>query len=320
MPISDFVRRIGAGRVLLALYHRPVGRMRQSLRNGGPFAEQETERQRRQMESAALDLGRLPQFAQPATVPLHLMTGRRFWYQTAFCLHSFAQAARCNVTANLYDDGSIDEQCASRLARLGPNVRIHFQPELRAKLEQLLPADRFPTLRDRWESYPNIRKLIDVHLGSTGWKLVIDSDLLFFRRPDALLAWAAAPHCLLHAIDCTESYGYSRPLLESLAGTKLPTKLNVGICGLRSEALDWAQLEAWTAELQRQEKTNYYLEQALVALLAVHQPAIALPAEDYITKPARAEVENPKAVMHHYVDNSKRWYFRLGWRQAITNR
>jgi hypothetical protein len=306
------------GQLLLRFYHTPLGRMKDSLRHGGPFAVRETERQRAEMETAAATLPALPEFSATAPVTLHLMTGRRFWYQTAFCLHSFAAAAQTTVRAELYDDGSIDAACAAHFRCLGPWVSLHLIGELRAKRDAYLPAARFPVLRERWENYPNIRKLIDPHLGSAGWKLVIDSDLLFFRRPDFLLRWLAAPDRILHAVDCTESYGYPRPLLQELAGAPIPPLVNVGLCGLRSEALDWEELERWCATLHAREKTSYYLEQALVAMLAAraHHCAVA-PAADYITLPSRAEVLAPQAVMHHYVDTAKRWYFRHGWRHIL---
>jgi hypothetical protein len=305
------------GQLLLHLYHRPVGRIRHSLSNGGPLAQWRTERQRRQMVAAAERRPMLPQFPGSEPVTLHLMTGRHFWYQTIFCLDSFARAAQTTIRAELYDDGSIDQACAARLARLGPGVRLHSFADLRAKLDRHLPAGRFPALRDRWLLYPNIRKLIDVHLGGSGWKLVLDSDLLFFRRPGVLLDWLAAPARPLHAVDCQESYGYSRPLMEGLAGAPIPPLVNVGLCGLRSDDLDWDEIEAWCAGLIAREKTNYYLEQALVAMLAARrQPCVVAPASDYVTLPSRAETLAPRAVMHHYVAASKRWYFRHGWRQV----
>ena len=175
-------------------------------------------------------------------------------------------------------------------------------------------------LRERWVNYPHIRKIIDVHLGSSGWKLVLDSDLLFFRRPDLILDWLAAPDRPFHAVDCIESYGYSRPLLQSLVPAPLPSLLNVGLCGLRSEEIDWEKLEFWSARLIAAEHTNYFLEQALVALLVAGRPCAIAPAADYITLPSRSEVEHPTGVMQHYVDNSKRWYFRSGWRHILNDR
>lgn len=307
---------ITPGKLLLYLYHQPVGCIRRSVANGGPVAEWNTERQRREMEEAAKHLPELPEFPGTQPVTLHLMTGRRFWYQTIFCLHSFSRSARTTVRAELYDDGSLDKGCTTFLAKLGPGIRIHTAAELQSKLDQLLPASRFPTLRDRWWRYPNIRKLTDVHLGRSGWKLVVDSDLLFFRRPEFLLNWLSAPAQPLHAVDCRENYGYSRPLMERLAGAPIPPLVNVGLCALRSDELNWDELEAWCVELIARERASYFLEQALVAMIVARlQPCAVAPGADYVTQPERSEVLAPHAVMHHYVAASKRWYFRYGWRR-----
>jgi hypothetical protein len=312
------LRGLGLGRLALKFYHTPVHRMRDCLRQGGPWAMRETERQRLEMVAAALDLPPLP-LADPDTpLTVHLLTGRLFWYQTAFCLHSLIRTVGTPLRAEIYDDGTIDAEVAGWLGRLGPAVTIHPQSEIIARLDRHLPAARFPVLRERWVNYPNIRKLTDVHAGSTGWKLVIDSDLLFFRTPQFLLDWLRRPVRPLHAVDCEESYGYSRPLLQRLAGAPIPSLVNVGLCGLRSESLDWTELEAWCAELIARERTSYYLEQALVAMLAARQPCAVAPAADYLTLPGRDEVGSPRAVMHHYVANAKRWYFRTGWRHSAT--
>ncbi len=317
MTLADTARRLGFGRLALALWHRPIGLIRYSLNHGGPLVQRGTEQQRREMEAAAATLPPLPTPARDTPLRFHLLTGRRFWYQTVFCLHSLARAAGEPIAAEIYDDGTIDADVAAKLQRLGSAIHIQSHAEILARLEQHLPADRFPVLRDRWLKYPNIRKLTDVHLGSTGWKLVIDSDLLFFRRPALLLDWLRAPDRPLHAIDCTESYGYSRALLERLAGAPLAPLVNVGLTGLQSESLDWPQLEAWTAELIARERTNYYLEQALVAMLVAGRDCTVAPAADYITMPGRDEVLHPTAVMHHYVAHAKRWYFRNGWRHLV---
>jgi hypothetical protein len=303
------------GRLLLHLWHTPANRICDSIRSGGPIAQWRTELARREMEEAAAGLPELPEFQGASPVALHVMTGRKFWYQTVFCLHSLSQAAQATVRADLYDDGTVDAECARLLARMGPRVRLHPAGEAMAKLEEFLPVSRFPVLRERWLHYPNLRKMTDIHLGQAGWKLVIDSDLLFFRRPDALLEWCAHPGHSLHAVDCQESYGYSRALMERLAGAPIPPLINVGLCGLRSEALDWPELESWCAELIALEKTNYYLEQALIAMLMAREAGrVVVPAADYVTKPGKAEARSPRAVMHHYVAESKRWYFCDAWR------
>jgi len=304
------------GRILYQLWHRPLGAARHTLRHGGPWAMRETERQRREMELAA---PRLPLFVPPPGAPsagtLHLLTGARFWWQTAYCLHSFARVAGARIDAEIYDDGSLGMEHREHLLALGLPLRFHDHTTLRERLEHHLPPSRFPVLRDRWLHYPHIRKIIDVHVASSGWKLVIDSDLLFFRRPDFVLDWLAAPDRPLHAVDCSESYGYSRPLLESLVRAPLPALVNVGLCGLRSDDIDWEKLEFWSARLISAERTNYFLEQALVALLVAGRDCAIAPANDYITLPSLDEIKHPRAVMHHYVDTAKRGYFRHAWRR-----
>lgn len=316
MTLTRTARQLGLGKLALRLWHRPFARLMNSVRNGGLWAERETERQRREMEATAATLPPFPTSSAATAPALHLLTGKRFWYQTAFCLHSFARQAGSPINVYIYDDGTLDEETAGHLTRMG--ARVHAFAATQEKLERYLPVARFPVLRERWLNYPNLRKLIDPHLGSSGWKLAIDSDLLFFRRPKFILDWLAAPDRPLHAVDCTESYGYSRPLMERLAGAPIPPDVNVGLCGLCSDALDWTELEAWCAELIARERTNYYLEQALVAMLVARQPCAVAPVEDYITKPTGPEARQPCGVMHHYVAESKRWYFRENWRRVMS--
>ena len=262
------LRKLGLGKVAFHLYHRPFNRLRDCLREGGPLQQRRTERGRREMELAAARLPPLtPADATHAPLDLHLLTGRRFWYQSAFCLWSFAQQAQRKIAPVVYDDGTLAEEQRAALAGLFPLARFVSLEESLLRLDQHLPAARFPVLRERWQHYPNIRKITDIHPGSTGWKLVIDSDLLFFRRPNLLIKWLDKPASPLHAVDIANSYGYSRRLLDSLAGAPLADLVNVGLCGLNSSELDWEKLEHWCRVLLEKEGASYYLEQALVAML-----------------------------------------------------
>ncbi len=305
------------GQFLLRFYHTPVNRLRDSLRNGGPWQERRTEAGRRAMEDSARSLPPLPPAAgQP--LELHLLTGRRFWYQTAFCLWTLARHAGRPLAPVIYDDGTLTAEWQAPLARLFPAARFVARAETVARLDQYLPTTRFPVLRERWLNYPNIRKLTDPHLGRTGWKLVLDSDLLFFHRPQFLLDWLAAPDRPLHAVDCETSYGYARPLMNRLAGAPVADLVNVGLTGLESAAIDWEQLEHWTRELHAREGTSYYLEQALIAMMVAGRPCAVAPAADYVTLPRMPEAHDCRAVMHHYVAHSKRWYFQRNWSRAMA--
>jgi hypothetical protein len=311
------LKRLGLGRLVYHLYHVPVASVRAVFRSGGPVQALRTARGRAAMEVAARRLRAPSPAGDGPPLSVHLLTGSRFWYQTAFCLHTLSTHSGRRVCPVAYDDGSLLPAQAEQLLRIFPGGRIVAGSETRERLERFLPRGRYPTLRERWDRYPNIRKLIDPHLGSRGWKLVIDSDLLFFREPAFLLSWSDAPGAPLHAVDVADAYGYTPGIMEALAGKPIPGRVNVGLCGLDSAAMDWPQIEAWCRALVEREGTSYYLEQALVAMLVAGRACAVAPAGDYVTLPRLPEALECRAVMHHYVAESKRWYFQSNWRRAL---
>ena len=320
MSLTQLARRLGLGKLALHLFHNPVDRMRDSLREGGPFQQRRTELARREMEKAAAHLPPLrPADATVAPLSPHLLTGCRHWFQTAFCLWSFASQAQRPLAPVIHDDGTLTPEQIDTLKRLFPLARLVSAEEARGRLDEFLPTTRFPALRERWLHYPHIRKLTDIHAGSAGWKLVMDSDLLFFRHPRLLVQWLEHPELPLHAVDIQSSYGYSRPLLDSLAGTPIAERVNVGLCGLDSSAIDWDKLEYWCRALLAKEGTNYYLEQALVALLVAGRECTVAPAAQYVTLPRMPEALRCAAVMHHYVAESRRWYYQRNWSRVLLS-
>lgn len=311
------LRNMGLGRIVYRLYHAPLGLLRETCKAGGPWQARRTERGREEMEAAARRLTLPGPCQDRRPLRLHLLTGSRFWYQTAFCLHTLSTHSKREVHPVIYDDGSLTTDETAALTRLFPAAKIVTSAESAANLESFLPRERFPALRERWDNYPNIRKLIDPHLNSQGWKLVADSDLLFFRDPALLKEWCDAPDGPLHAVDVMSSYGYTRPSLDRLAGHPLSERVNVGLCGLESGTLDWQRIEHWCHTLIEQEGKSYYLEQALVAMILAGRTCVVAPAADYVTLPRLPEALECRAVMHHYVAESKRWYFQSNWRRAM---
>jgi hypothetical protein len=320
MKLHSTARALGLGRAAYLFWHAPVAAVKKSIAAGGPIEQLCDHRAHRRMTRAATQL--TPQSEPPADdwPELHFLTGKKFWDQTAFCLHSFQAHAGRVARVVFHDDGSADDATHAQLTRLFPTAQWRLAKETGAGLDVVLPADKFPVLRERRMHYPHLRKLTDVHAGHAGWRLVLDSDMLFFRRPDALLAWLAAPGRPVHMLDVGNAYGYPEATLAALAGRPLPDRLNVGICGLRSDTIDWEKLESWCARLLEQHGTSYYLEQALSALLIAGSDPLRLPQDDYLVMPTEEECLVPTAALHHYVAGSKRGYFRHAWRHALPSR
>jgi hypothetical protein len=270
---------------------------------------------RHQMEKSAARLAPLPRQAEDAPL-VYFLSGEKFWYQTLFCAYSLAKQARNRIGFAIVDDGTLSVENAKTLSRVLVGCKIISQPHIGKQLEQHLPKQQFPTLRARRLEYPHIKKLTDVHVGSKGWKLVLDSDMLFHRQPDFLEEWLQCPRVPLYMRDIANSYGYSDDIMCSLAGAEIPERLNVGVCGLQSESIDWFKLEHWCRELTSREGSHYLQEQALVAMLLAGKPRSEAPACDAIVAPSRSEATSPTAALHHYVAESKAWYFRFAWRSV----
>lgn len=311
--------RLTIGRLYYLAIHRPAAALWAFFAaGGGPLARRTTELHRRAMQTAATRL-RAPATnrRRPPEQAIHFLTGHRFWWQTLWCAASLQHHADRPFRWHFYDDGTLRREESAHLRRaLGQHVVVHSRDELAARLEAHLPPDRFPALRERHRNYPHLRKLVDPHLAQPGWNLVLDSDMLFFRRPDFLLRWLDASDRPLHLVDCQTSYGYAPDVLARLAGQPVPERVNVGVCGLNSRELDWDLIERRCRSLVGLHGTSYFLEQALVALLVAGRATAVAPAEDYVCRPSPAEVAEPRAVLHHYVAESKRDYFREGWRRC----
>lgn len=307
-------RRFGLGRALYRTWYQPLGFINHTWAEG-PLEVWRTARGHQAMRRVARQL---PSCKRPSdgNVPVCFLTGHRFWEQTAFCAWSFMEASGRAFPWVVFDDGSLSRNERTALGRvLGGHTRWITPREAELAVDRVLPRSRFNALRTRRLLYPNLRKLIDVHVVGPGPKLVLDSDLLFFQRPDLLLDW------LDHAVhpitmrDCEESYGHPRSWLESLAKAALPESVNVGICGLDSSALDWNRLEYWLHALEERGR-SYYDEQALVAMILAGKPHVILPSQ-YTCLPSADEIRRPTATLHHYVAEAKHGYFREAWRCAL---
>jgi hypothetical protein len=157
-----------------------------------------------------------------------------------------------------------------------------------------------------------MRKLMDLHAGQGGWKLFLDSDMLFFREPQWMIDWLKRPTQPAYMHDFQNSYGYSIPVIERILGSVMPAMVNTGFCGLRSDAIDWGKLETWAAQLLVAGGTNHFSEQCLTAMLIASSGGSAAPGE-YLIWPSAEESKHPSAVMHHYVAESRTWYHICGW-------
>ncbi|MGL5080943.1 MAG: glycosyl transferase [Microcoleaceae cyanobacterium] len=318
LSLKKVAKSLNLGVIAYQVYYTPKGLIQKYIHRD-PIRRAGDEKARQQMETAAYQLQPIKIESSEPLLKIYFLTGKKFWYQTCFCAYSMIQQSGLNLCPVIYDDGNLSSHYVQEIKRIFPNAEVFLIQEIEEQIEQHLPECKFPSLRERRDHYPNMRKLTDIHVGSRGWKLVLDSDMLFFNNPIQLIDWLKFPQYPCHMVDVETSYGYSNLLMQSLAQAEIPERLNVGICGLNSDEIDWEQLEFWCRTLIEKEGTHYYQEQALTAMLMAGQSCVVVPEKDYVVMPNQGEVINPRAILHHYVADSKPWYFRYGWKHVFKS-
>ena len=308
---------ISPGKILYNLYFKPVSSVKRILKTGIKQTR-EIEAGRKEMMWAAEQLREI-NYPSGEGYEVYFLTGKKYWYQTAFCLYSLQKVANLNISAVIVDDGSFDDELEQKVMNAFPSSKIFKKDQILELLDEKLPEEQFLVLRKRRIEYPHIRKLTDIHiLPGTGPKLVLDSDMLFFHKPESLIQWLQNPKGLLFMKDVKESYGYNTELMKELCkSTTIPDKLNVGVAGIPSGIIDWQQLEWWTGQLLEKEGSSYLQEQALTAMIAAKELVCFLDEKSYKVLPVIKGEQVPE-VLHHYVADSKYDYFVKGWKKVLS--
>jgi hypothetical protein len=270
---------------------------------------------RQRMQRAAFALPPLKPAAIETPVEVHFLTGRNYWYQTIFCAYSLLLHSGLQPRIVFHDDGTLSKEHADLLLRTIPNSSLRTIVETSVTISKNFPITRFPVLNKTTWNLTVMRKLTLMHAGSSGWKLFLDSDMLFVRTPKLLIDWLREPQEPCHLIDISRCYGYSDALMSSLVEGQIPGRLNAGLWGMRSEEINWKVVEHWATKLIEGEGMKYLLEQAMTAMLFAGRSSLPLPREEYVVCPRPAEAINPKAVLHHYAGDTRPLMIRHGWKR-----
>lgn len=300
-------------KVIDHLYRYPLSNWKKIQRFGGYVKYCKMVLAKKQMEKASKSLS--PILSYNDGYPIYFLTGKNFLYQTLFCSASLIKFSSEKFQFILVDDGSFNEELILRINRQMPGAEIITKEIINQNLNKILPEENFPYLNFKRKIYPHIKKLTDIHtIANNKYKLVLDSDMLFWSEPTEVINWLKKPDGALHMIDCDEAYGYSAELMQILCNYQIPKLVNVGAFGLQSNSIDWKNLEYWSKTLEEKEGASYFLEQALSAMIIANQNRVALNKKTYIVNPKNGEEEYK--VLGHYVDISKQQYILNAWKKV----
>jgi hypothetical protein len=208
-------------------------------------------------------------------VEVRVLTWRRDWVDLLWALKSFYHFARVDYPLYIHDGGLQNPQI-DQLRHHFPSATMVAAPQADALLEAALRQRCWPRCLAYRRRNVSTRKLFDFFLLSTAeYVLSIDSDILFFRRPEELLPSTGNPPNRYNR-DAAYWYSLSLDELQAACGIRPVPFINSGLSLVRRQSIDFARIEDWLAHPGLFANT-WVTEQTLHALCATIDGVELLP-------------------------------------------
>ena len=225
------------------------------------------------LEAPRLDL------PEDRSCEIHVLTSDDDWLNLLWTLRTFEFRAGRRYALCIHDDGTLRPEAAERLCAAFPHARLIHRTEADAHLEKLLAP--FPRSREFRATIKLALKVIDFPAYLEAPRMILlDSDVLFFARPDALLAALHDAAFVRNTLnkDWRDGYTIDVAKIRPMLGFDIPPLINSGL-GLIHESslrLDW--IEEFLA-LPGVLSHSHQIEQTLIALCSARFGFEMLPAE-----------------------------------------
>ena len=229
-----------------------------------------------------------------------------------WALKTFYVTAGISYPLVVHLNGKMTGRALSRLRRHLPNARILEQQDIDGTVSGWLVSNNCPRLQQVRSTNGFMLKLVDVKLLSEAPRvLLLDSDVLFFRRPDELLRAVHGAHDgMLFQRDAGSTYNLTLDEARTELGIELAPRVNTGIMLFATNAVDLRRCEALLEHPSVARQTGW-IEQTLYALVASERDRVRyLPAEYLVS--LEPEEHLASLVARHYAGPSRRYLTEEG--------
>ncbi len=245
---------------------------------------------------------------------IHVLTSAGDWLNLVWALRTFYYYSGRRYALCIHDDGTLTAETLDRLRAMFPAARIIPRPEADARMAEVLAGS--PRSRAFRSTNRLALKVFDfaTYLDAPRM-LLLDSDILFFRKPEALIAALEDPtfaHNTLN-LDWKNGYTIDPAELAGRLGFSCPPRINsgLGLIHRGSIRLDW--VEEFLA-LPGIDGHSHQIEQTLIALCSAKYGFQMLPPEYDV----RLDQIAPGAPSRHYTGPIRHLMYREGVQRLLT--
>ena len=246
----------------------------------------------------------------PDDLPVHVLSGKDDWLLACWMLASWFHTTDRNWRVIIHDDGQLPPEAVAAFAKSAPGSRRI--PAQEADSTVLSALAGHPACRDYRQAHPLARKIFDVPTLTPGERFIIlDSDVLFFRKPEFILRWCAegGDECWFNE-DVKEAFPIPLTEVRETLGIEVWPRVNSGLCLLNRSAIDLDLCERALRETSLLKGHIWLVEQSLFAICAsARKRGGLLPSEYEVTLEKKAR---PGAVARHYVGAVRQRFYGDG--------
>jgi hypothetical protein len=254
---------------------------------------------------------RNPYANEPAQeIPVHVLTCSDDWLLACWMLASWFHTTQRNWRIVIHDDGHLPGDAYPTFVKMLPGVRGISASEADRTVIDALAG--YPACRAYRLAHPLARKIFDVPILTRSNRFIIlDSDVLFFRKPEAVLRWCVdgAGQCWFNK-DVSEAMPISRSQVREKLGIDIWHRVNSGLCLIDGPAIDLDLCERVLTQTTLMEKHIWLVEQTLFAICASAKGRGGLLPSEY--EVSKAQNGTPNAVARHYVGAVRQRFYGEG--------
>jgi hypothetical protein len=231
---------------------------------------------------------------------VHVLAGEEQWLMATWMLASFLHFTDHPWNIHIHDDGTLSDHAIDELSRLFEGIKIVRRGDADAEMAQTLSM--YPRCAEYRAAHPLGIKCFDIpHMAKGNRFLLLDSDVLFFKRPDQILEWAADDNDvrIWFNQDPQEPSSLSSEQCRSDLGFELWSQVNSGLCLLHKDAIRFSNFEQWLELGAIKNGIAWRTEQTLLALGASRHGKGGLLPEIY--EVSLGKTRSNQAVARHYV-------------------
>lgn len=168
---------------------------------------------------------------------------------------------------HIHEDGTVDDDARRKIRNVLPDVRLINREESDARASDVFLAH--PKCYAQRKRHNLFLKFSDFAAFASGERfIVLDSDVVFFRRPGEIIEWVdSGKDTCRYNKDTREKYCLPRGPIEQSMQLEMWPRFNSGLILLPRASMDWQLAERFIGQFETTVHHPQFFEQTLYALM-----------------------------------------------------